>query len=267
MNTITIRFISLLIFAQCAFAVVTPYNEADVMLAYAPLEISIQNAEKINKGEALKTAANEWLQDSQNIIDNSSRETMRSDLLAILYEIGDPISLAFADVFVPSSTSSLNRPHEPTAEEYALAVVFQLPSAKDMEVMAFATMDDHIANLQSRAITRAISLRKELGLMEMSPPYDYWKSFPRDREGAINWVLKLISEAPNKLELSKRLSKNYDLLLSISAKEHNVSPKSVIQTSDKKSLREPQVTEVNVISAMKSEPTLSQSRSIIVVLL
>lgn len=224
MNTHTAQLVLAITWTQSAFAVVTPQNEAAVRLASAPLEMAVQHASKFKKDVALRNAAYAWLQDSPTT-HGGDREAMRSEILALLYEMGDPVSLAFADVFVPESTTSPKRPHQPTAEECALAVVFQLPSAKDIEIMRFATMDDHVENLQSRAITRAIALRKELGMAEIPPPYTQWKSFPREREIALKWVLALVKEAPQGQELAGRLVERFELLsgLSSSLKDANIN--------------------------------------------
>lgn len=253
---------------QSALAVVTPQTEAGIRLATAPLEMAVQHASKFKKDVALRNAINAWLQDSLTAC-RDGREAMRSKLLTLLYALGDPVSLAFADVFVPESTTSPKRPHPPTSEELALSVVFKMPSVKDMEVMRFATMDDHVENLQSSAIKTAIALRRELGLAEIQPPYTQWKSFPKDRESTIPWVLALVKEALHSHELAERLAERYELLsrLSYPLKDTNTESNTLSVPSHRfKTL--PELTAPEPTPApLNQKPNSSTPWSIIVVLI
>ena len=121
-------------------------------------------------------------------------EKYRAELLTLLYRQNNPVSIAFADAFVPESTQSAPRPHPETPAELMLSAVFGMPKSAKWNEIQDASREDQRDTLPGQAADKTYRLRKLLGLSEI-PILELYKSIPRDRETVMPWLLSFAREA------------------------------------------------------------------------
>jgi hypothetical protein len=124
-------------------------------------------------------------------------QQIRDRLLGLLYTSGNAPCLAFADSFVPDSSSSARRPHPETTTELMLSIAFGMPKSTQWGDIEAISRDDQRETLSGQVAVKTVRLRKLLGLPEI-PLLELYKSVPRDQETLMPWLLSLAKEARTK---------------------------------------------------------------------